>query len=78
LTASGTLILIGSRITFSGPVGDMLRAILGQSRVRQIHLRAVVWVVAGILISVYGAQCVRATRDVDSVQDPLLTRIFSS
>jgi len=79
LTASGSLILIGSRITFRGPVGHMLRAVLGQSRVRQIHLRAVVWVVAGILISLYGMQCVRATRDVDPVQDdPLVKRVYGS
>lgn len=74
LTGSGALILIGSRITFRGPVGDVLRAALGASRVRKMHVRAVVWVVAGILISLYGVQCVRTTRDADSVQDPLVTK----
>lgn len=78
VTASGALIFIGSRITFRGPVGDVLRAVLGQSRVRQIRVRAVVWVVAGILISMSGVQCVRAARDSDSVQDPSVTRNYLS
>lgn len=74
LTTSGALILIGSRITFSGPVGDVLRAALGSSRVRKMRMRAVIWVVAGILISVSGVQCVRAKQEADSVQDPLFTQ----
>jgi hypothetical protein len=68
LALSGGLILVGCRLTFHGAVGDALRAALGASKVRRLNLRAVVWVLAGIWISVYGVDRMRAERNV--ARDP--------
>lgn len=53
LTASGILIWVGSRINFAGPVGDMLRLALGRTRVITIHLRALLWLVVGLVVTFY-------------------------
>ncbi|HKU43367.1 MAG TPA: hypothetical protein VJR89_34635 [Polyangiales bacterium] len=68
LSISGALILLGSRITFRGPVGATLRAVLGASRVRRLNLQAIVWLVAGILVSAWGVDRVRH-RDAQPIID---------
>jgi hypothetical protein len=75
LVLSGALILVGCRLTFRGPVGDALRAVLGASKVRRLNLRAVVWVIAGLWISVYGVERMRAERNVErDFNDPVAAR----
>lgn len=55
LIASGVLILLGCRITFRGPIGQMLRTALGPGFVRRATARGWVWLLIGVLISVWGA-----------------------
>ena len=62
LSASGLLIWVGSRITLMGPVGDALRLALGRTRVVTLHLRAVVWLLVGILITLWGMRAMRDTQ----------------
>lgn len=65
LALSGALILIGCRLTFPGAVGEVLRTVLGASKIRRLNLLAVAWVLAGLWISVYGVERMRAERNVD-------------
>jgi hypothetical protein len=51
---SGLLIWVGSRVTFSGPMGQLLRAALGGTRVALLRLRTLLWIAAGVLITLYG------------------------
>ena len=60
LALSGLLIWVGSRITLMGPLGDALRMALGRTRVITLHVRAVVWLLIGILVTIWG---IRAMRD---------------
>jgi hypothetical protein len=79
LAVSGILILLGCRITFGGPIGTVLRASLGASRVRRLNLRALVWVFAGALISVWGIQRMRAERNSERLlQEPIAAEALSS
>jgi hypothetical protein len=71
LAVSGGLILVGSRLTFDGPIGDVLRAALGASTVRRLNVRAVIWVFAGLLISVWGLERMRAERNDRPFKEPL-------
>ena len=73
LTLSGGLILVGLRVTFAGPAGEMLRAALGASQVRRISVRAVFWVLAGLLITIWGVERMRAQRNSEPpLQEPLV------
>lgn len=74
LALSGALILIGCRITFRGPVGEIMRAALGEGFLRRATARGVIWLVLGILISVWGATSVRRHRDLGELHDPLVTQ----
>src|SRR5262245_58428848 len=51
--ASGLLIALGSHITFGGPTGRMLRAVLGPARVARVNGRALIWLLAGVLITAW-------------------------
>jgi hypothetical protein len=63
LALSGVLILVGCRITFQGPVGQVMRAALGSGRVRRVNLRGILWLLAGILAIVWGVERVRTRRE---------------
>ena len=78
LTLSGVLIVVGSRITFAGPAGDLLRAVLGPARVRGINLRAIVWIVAGILVFVSGFEVLRRERELLPFEEPLVNMLETS
>lgn len=54
LAVSGALIWVGTHITLTGPVGGMLRKLLGPSRVISMHMRAVFWILAGVLVTAWG------------------------
>lgn len=72
LALSGLLIWVGSRITLMGPLGDALRLALGRTRVFTLHLRAVVWLLVGILITLLGLRGMRDThRDLPLWRQPL-------
>lgn len=73
LTLSGALIWVGSRIAFAGPAGELLRVVLGPPRVRGINLRAVLWIVAGVLTVLWGLAVLRSQRgDERPLQEPLV------
>jgi hypothetical protein len=74
LSISGGLIWAGTHFTLAGPVGQILRSILGRSRVATLHLRAALWVCLGILITIWGLSALRATREQIIPQDPAITR----
>jgi hypothetical protein len=75
LVLSGGLILVGCRLTFRGVVGDVLRAALGASKVRRLNLRAIVWVLAGVWLSIYGVERMRSERNVEhDVTEPVAAR----
>lgn len=71
LIVSGLLIGVGSRITFAGPAGDLLRTVLGPARVRIINLRAIVWVLAGLLLCLWGFERLHQPEDEQLLQEPL-------
>ncbi len=76
LIVSGALVLLGTRITFTGPTGAVLRAALGPARVRGISLRAVVWILAGLLLCVWALKVARSERDDEQLlQEPLVRAI---
>lgn len=56
---TGLLILVGSRITMRGPLGDTLRVALGRRRVFTMHLRGVLWVMLGLALIVLSIQALR-------------------
>jgi len=73
LVMSGALIWVGTRIGLGGPVGQILRAILGRSRIATMQLRALFWVLAGILVLLWGIAGLRAARDPRSFpEDPMI------
>lgn len=75
LAISGGLIWAGTHFTLAGPVGQILRRILGRSRVATLHLRAALWVGVGILITIWGLSALRAaTREQIMPQDPVISR----
>lgn len=59
LVLSGALIWFGSRISFAGPLGDALRLALGRRRVVTLHLRALLWIVLGVVVTLAGLHGVR-------------------
>jgi hypothetical protein len=65
IALSGVLLLVGVRITFAGPVGDLLRTVLGSTSVRRAQLRAALWITIGVAVSVWGLQRLRAAHDTD-------------
>lgn len=74
LAISGGLIWVGARITLSGPVGSIMRGLLGRSRVATIHLRAVFWVLFGVLVTLWGVASIRAPRGTPlSPEDPVIS-----
>lgn len=78
LAISGALIWVGTHITLAGPVGDMLRKLLGRSRVASMHLRAAFWVLVGVLVTVWGAAALRASeRELRAPQDPMISQRVS-
>lgn len=50
---SGILIAFGVRVTLTGPFGALLRTALGGPRVTLLWLRALVWIAAGVLVTLY-------------------------
>jgi CBS-domain-containing membrane protein len=73
LALSGALILVGCRITFRGPVGQVMRAALGSARVTRLNLRGIFWLLAGILLSVWGVQGIRSQRENEpQLQAPMV------
>ena len=72
LAVSGALIWVGTQITLAGPVGAMLRKLLGPSRVVSMHLRAAFWVLAGVLVTIWGMTGLRAHESELSPQDPVI------
>ena len=70
LAVSGALILFGCRIAFRGPVGDMLRVALGRGRVWRSTARGVIWLLLGILVSVWGVAQARSQKANGLPLDP--------
>jgi hypothetical protein len=54
LAASGALILFGCRIAFGGPIGSVLRIALGRGRIWRSTSRGLIWLLLGILVSIWG------------------------
>ena len=52
LALSGVLSWVGVRVTMGGPFGAALRAALGAGRTRLLHLRAALWIVVGVVITI--------------------------
>jgi hypothetical protein len=74
LILSGALIWVGTQLTLAGPVGQILRGILGRSRVASMHLRAAFWVFAGILVTLWGIASIRAPKgEPHTPQDPMIS-----
>jgi hypothetical protein len=73
LAVSGALIWVGTHITLTGPVGAMLRGLLGRSRVASMHLRAVFWMLVGVLVTAWGVVGLRAHDTQLSPQDPVIS-----
>jgi hypothetical protein len=57
---AGLLVALGTRITFAGPIGSVLRAALGRTRVLTRYLRATLWILAGVLATAWGVERMRA------------------
>lgn len=72
LAVSGALIWVGTHITLAGPVGGMLRKLLGPSRVVSMHLRAVFWILAGVLVTAYGLSALRNHGPQLAPDDPVI------
>jgi hypothetical protein len=74
LAISGGLIWVGAYVTLAGPVGSILRGILGRQRVATMHLRAVFWVLIGVLITLWGVASIRNQRgNLLLPQDPVIS-----
>jgi hypothetical protein len=54
LVMSGALIWVGNQASLRGPVGAVLRKVLGPSRVASMHMRAAFWVLVGVLVALWG------------------------
>lgn len=74
MAVSGALVLLGCQITFRGPAGAIVRAALGESYLRRATVRGVIWLVLGVLISVWGVIGVRTQRDLQPLHDPMMTQ----
>jgi hypothetical protein len=72
LAVSGALIWVGTHISLTGPVGGMLRKLLGPSRVVSMHLRAVFWILAGVLVTAWGFVGLRDQGPQLAPQDPVI------
>lgn len=72
LAVSGALIWVGTHITLTGPVGGMLRKLLGPSRVVSMHLRALFWILAGVLVMAWGVMALRDEGPKLAPQDPVI------
>jgi hypothetical protein len=72
LAVSGALIWVGTHISLTGPVGGMLRKLLGPSRVVSMHLRAVFWILAGVLITAWGLVGLRGHSPELVPEDPVI------
>jgi NADH:ubiquinone oxidoreductase subunit 6 (subunit J) len=71
LAMSGALIWVGAQITLHGPVGAMLRALLGPSRIASMHLRAAFWVLLGLLVVLWGVVAMRtSSKEQQMPSDP--------
>ena len=72
LAVSGALIWVGTHISLAGPVGGMLRKMLGPSRVVSMHLRAVFWILAGVLVTAWGFVGLHGQGPQIVPQDPVI------
>ena len=72
LAVSGALIWVGTHHSLAGPVGGMLRKLLGPSRVVSMHLRAVFWILAGLLVMAWGLAGLRGRGTQVAPQDPVI------
>lgn len=76
LSISGGLIWAGTHFTLTGPVGQILRSLLGRSRVATMHLRAALWIGVGILVTLWGVRSLRApVPDHMLPQDPTISSV---
>ena len=78
LSISGGLIWAGTHFSLVGPVGQILRGVLGRSRVATMHLRAALWVGVGILVTLWGLSSMRSVREPLLPQDPAISRYVSA
>lgn len=75
LAISGGLIWVGTHITLTGPVGGILRGLLGRSRVATLHLRAVFWILLGVFVMLWGIASIRSSRGTLLLpEDPTITQ----
>lgn len=75
LAVSGALIWVGTHISLTGPVGGMLRQLLGPSRVVSMHLRAVFWILAGVLVTAWGLVGLRGNGPQLVPEDPVIGQV---
>lgn len=77
LAISGGLIWVGTQIQLGGPVGKILRGLLGRSRVITMQLRAAFWVLAGVLVTLWGIAGMRAQEASPPLapSDPTIGRV---
>jgi hypothetical protein len=74
LAVSGALIWVGTHITLTGPVGGILRGLLGRPRVATMHLRAVFWMLLGVLVTLWGVASIRSQRGTLLLpEDPVIS-----
>jgi hypothetical protein len=59
-------------MSLTGPVGGMLRKLLGPSRVVSMHLRAVFWILAGVLVTAWGLVGLRGQGPELVPDDPVI------
>jgi hypothetical protein len=80
LAISGGLIWVGTQISLAGPVGKILRGLLGRSRVATMQLRAAFWVLAGLLVTLWGIAGMRAGDQPPAFtpSDPMISALFGS
>lgn len=78
LSISGALILLGSRVTFRGPVGNALRAALGATRIRLLYLHGVFWLIAGFAVTGWGVARVRRQTPDRVIEEPAVGANFES
>lgn len=75
LALSGALIWVGTQISLAGPVGAMLRKLLGPSRLASMHMRAAFWVVAGVLVTLWGfSQLGSTSQPLHAPSDPVISQ----
>jgi hypothetical protein len=80
LVFAGCMVALGIRITLQGPLGHVMRAALGRTRVLTRYMRAVGWILAGILVTAWGLERIRAGEQHGPpvLQDPAVSQQLSA